>query len=327
MYIVTGGAGFIGSALVSGLNAQGIEDILIVDELGDSLKWKNLLGLKYEDYLHKDLFIQYIRSGHLPDVNLENISGIVHMGACSATTEEDMDFLMENNVKYTRDLARFAVDNRIRFIYASSAATYGDGSQGYSDSLESVPGLVPLNRYGYSKQLFDLWAMNNNMFGKIAGLKFFNVYGPNEYHKGSMKSVPFGAYHQIKDTGKVKLFKSYRPDYQDGEQKRDFIYVKDCVETMIWLLNTPEVNGLFNLGTGNARSWNDLARAVFSAMNVEPSIEYIDMPDNLIKQYQYFTQAEMSSLAAAGCPVKFHSLEDGIRDYVQNYLSAENPYC
>lgn len=326
MHIITGGAGFIGSALVSKLNELGISDILIVDELGDSLKWKNLPGLTYVDYLHKDAFIEYIRDGHIPGVDLENITSIVHMGACSATTEEDMDFLMENNFKYTRDLARFAVDNRIRFIYASSAATYGDGAQGYSDSPEEISKLRPLNRYGYSKQLFDIWAHNNNFLGKIVGLKFFNVYGPNEYHKGSMKSVPYSAFHQVQDTGKVKLFRSYRPDYQDGEQKRDFIYVKDCVDTMVWLLNSPEVNGLFNLGTGEARSWNDLARAVFAALGKEPNIEYIDMPENLIKHYQYFTQADVAGIKAAGCPVQFHSLEDGVRDYVQNYLSSENPY-
>ena len=326
MYIVTGGAGFIGSVVVSKLNAAGISDILIVDNLGTSQKWLNLLGKQYSDYLHKDEFIEHIRSGNLPGISTESIAGIIHMGACSSTTEEDMDYLMENNFKYSRDLARFAVDNKIRFIYASSAATYGDGADGYSDAIEHMENLKPLNRYGYSKQIFDLWALNNGFVDKIAGLKFFNVYGPNEYHKGSMVSVPYLAFHQIQDSGKVRLFRSYREDYADGEQKRDFVYVKDCADVMLWLLENPDTNGIFNLGTGNARSWNDLAGAVFSALDLEPNIEYIDMPDKLIKQYQYFTEATMNSLESTGCPVKMHSLEDGVRDYVSKHLNSQQEY-
>lgn len=327
MYIVTGGAGFIGSVVVSKLNEAGITDILIVDNLGTSTKWKNLIGKQYSDYMHRDAFIAHVRAGNIPNISIESITGIIHMGACSATTEENLDFLMENNFKYTRELARFAADNRIRFIYASSAATYGDGSHGYSDDINKIPDLRPLNRYGYSKQLFDYWSLTNGYIDEIVGLKFFNVYGPNEYHKGSMVSVPYLAYNQIKTSGTVKLFKSYRSDYADGDQKRDFIYVKDCADVIFWLLNNPDVNGIFNLGTGTARTWNDLARAAFTALGKASAIEYIEMPENLIKQYQYFTQADMQALKNTGCPVPIRSLEEGVKDYISNYLEAGSQFC
>ena len=322
MFVVTGGAGFIGSAFVAKLNEEDCEEILIVDELGDSSKWQNLVGKAYLDYLHKDAFLPALAQGKFKG----NISGIVHMGACSSTTETDADFLLENNFRYTQQLAEHCLERNIRFIYASSAATYGDGSLGYSDADDDQETFRPLNRYGYSKQLFDLWAIRNNVQNDLVGLKFFNVYGPNEYHKGSMQSVVHRAYHQVKNEGSVKLFRSYRPDYKDGEQKRDFIYVKDCVEVMWWLLNHSNTNGIFNLGTGKARSWNELASGVFAALGKDPNIEYIDMPENLRHQYQYFTEATMTKLEESGCPLPHYSLEEGIQDYVQQHLEKEWPY-
>jgi ADP-L-glycero-D-manno-heptose 6-epimerase len=254
------------------------------------------------------------------------ISAILHMGACSSTTERDADYLWKNNFLYTRTLAEWAVQRNIRFIYASSAATYGDGKQGFSDDNNKINLLKPINMYGYSKQLSDLWVLRKKLESKMAGIKFFNVFGPNEYHKGDMTSVIFKAFHQIKETGKVKLFKSYKKEYKDGGQMRDFVYVKDCVNVMWWLFNNPMANGIFNLGTGKARTWNDLIKAVFAAMKKKTNIEYIAMPEALRNQYQYFTQAEMKKLRSAGCPVKFSSLEDSVRDYVVNYLQKTDPH-
>ncbi|MEN6624274.1 MAG: ADP-glyceromanno-heptose 6-epimerase [Smithella sp.] len=322
MIIVTGGAGFIGSAFVWKLNQEGFEDIVIVDHLGKKDKWKNLVNRRFAEYIHKDDFLNLIHQDHLPFA----VTGIVHMGACSSTTERDADYLWHNNYAYTRSLANWAIKRDIRFIYASSAATYGDGNQGFSDDHSKITSLRPINMYGYSKQVFDLWSLRNSLTGKIAGIKFFNVYGPNEYHKEDMTSVIFKAFHQIKQTGSVKLFKSYKPEYQDGGQLRDFVYVKDCVNSLWWLLEHPEINGIFNLGTGKARSWNDLIRAVFAAMGKEPNIEYIEMPQELRNQYQYFTEAKMDKLKAAGCPVSFASLEESVNDYVVNYLMKDDPY-
>lgn len=319
MYVVTGGAGFIGSAFLHKLNQEGIEDIIVVDELGTSPKWLNLLGKGYIDYIHKDQFLEHLESGRYRG----QISCIVHMGACSATTEENADYLMENNFHYTRTLCEYCLDNGVRFIYASSAATYGDGSLGFSDDYEKTSTYRPLNRYGYSKQLFDLWCIRKKVTDSVVGLRFFNVYGPNEDHKGSMRSVVHKAYHELKDSGEISLFRSYRPDYKDGEQKRDFIYVKDCTETLWWFTNNTRTNGIFNLGTGKARSWNDLANSICTALGVESRIRYKEMPENLINQYQYFTEAEMRNLENSGCPLPQTSLEDGVRDYVLNYLEAE----
>ncbi|MCK9241088.1 ADP-glyceromanno-heptose 6-epimerase [Desulfocurvus sp.] len=322
MHIVTGGAGFIGSAFVWKLNGMGITDIVVVDELGTSESWKNLVGLRYADYLHKDAFLDLVLHDELPF----DVDSVTHMGACSATTELDADYLMENNYRYSVTLAAWCLEHDVRFINASSAATYGDGSRGFSDDEARLGELRPLNMYGYSKQLFDLWARREGVLGSLASLKFFNVFGPNEYHKGDMMSVVCKAHTQIGQTGRLKLFKSYHPDYPDGGQMRDFVYVKDCVDVMWWLLQHPEVGGVFNVGTGQARTWNDLARSVFAAMNLPENIDYIDMPEQLRGKYQYFTQAEMAKLAATGCPVRFTSLEDAVKDYVQGYLAREERY-
>jgi ADP-L-glycero-D-manno-heptose 6-epimerase len=322
MIVVTGGAGFIGSAFVAKLNSEGITDIIIVDDLGESDKWKNLVHRRYDDYIHKDHFIEMIEEDNLPF----GIEAIIHMGACSSTTERDADYLMENNFHYTCCLADRAVERKVRFIYASSAATYGDGAQGFSDADEVTPTLRPINIYGYSKQLFDLWALKRGMADRMAGIKFFNVFGPNEYHKEDMTSVIFKAFQQIRETGKVRLFKSYEPQYPDGGQMRDFVYVKDCVGVLWWLLNHPEACGIFNLGTGKARTWNDLIQAVFAAMMIPTQIEYIEMPLAIRDQYQYFTEAKMDKLKKTGCPAVFRSLEDSIYDYVVNHLQKANPY-
>lgn len=315
MIIVTGGAGFIGSVVVSYLNSKGRDDIIIVDNLGKTEKWKNLVGKRYEEYIHKDRFIEELLEDSFP-----KIDAIIHMGACSATTELDADYLYQNNTEYTMILADYCLAKDIRFIFASSAATYGDGSKGYSDDHLEIPKYRPLNMYGYSKQLMDEIAIRSGLIDSICGLRFFNVYGPNEYHKNEMTSVIFNSYHQIKKGGKVKLFKSYKKEYEDGEQKRDFIYVKDVAKIIWWLLKNPKVNGIYNIGTGNARSWNDLAKAVFSAMEQEANIEYIEMPDQLQGKYQYFTEAETDKIVEAGWDIGFTSLEDGAKDYVQNYL-------
>jgi ADP-L-glycero-D-manno-heptose 6-epimerase len=310
--IVTGGAGFIGSAMVWQLNRLGVEDVIVTDLLGTDAKWKNLVPLRFSEIITPETLLK--------DPAAFDADAIVHMGACSATTERDASYLLENNYRYTKTLAEYAVGKDIRFIYASSAATYGAGEHGFDDDPEMRKKLAPLNMYGYSKQLFDLYAERTGLLQKIVGLKFFNVFGPNEYHKESMTSVPHNAFHTVQTEGVIRLFKSYREDYQDGEQVRDFIYVKDVTATMAWLLANPAINGLYNLGTGQARSWNALAKAVFAAVGKPENIEYIPMPDNLIGQYQYKTEASMERLQSAGCPVNFHDLEDTIRDYVQGYL-------
>ncbi|MGD9486948.1 MAG: ADP-glyceromanno-heptose 6-epimerase [Calditrichaceae bacterium] len=316
MIIITGAAGFIGSCVVSKLNKEGMNDIIAVDALRENDKWKNLRNLSFSDYLDRDQLHSYLEQNH-------NIDAIIHMGACSATTEKDANYLMENNYRYTLRLAEYSVKNNVRFIYASSAATYGSGDTGYDDDESAIHTLQPLNMYGYSKQIFDLKARREGWFDKITGLKFFNVYGPNEYFKDDMSSVVFKAFNQINDTGAVKLFKSHRPDFKDGEQLRDFVYITDVVNVIWYLLSKPKVNGLFNVGSGNARSFKDLVTATFKAMNLETNIKYIDMPENIRDRYQYYTQAEISKLRKAGYDQKMHTLEEGITDYVQNYLMDE----
>lgn len=322
MHIITGGAGFIGSAMLWELNRHGVEDVIIVDNLAKTEKWKNLVNLRYAEYLHRDDFEQMLRQDKVPWAP----KAVIHMGACSATTESDADFLMKNNFSYSRLLCKFALRHRARFINASSAATYGDGKLGFDDDLAAIDKLRPLNMYGYSKQLFDLWAKRERLFEQIVSLKFFNVYGPNEYHKGDMMSVACKTYRQITENGRTRLFKSYRPDYEDGRQMRDFVYIKDCTALMWQLLRNRSVNGLFNVGSGRARSWLDLVNAVFAAMGRTPDIEFIEMPENLRGKYQYFTQANMSRLAQALPHFKFTGLEEGVDDYVQKYLTRENSY-
>ena len=319
--IITGGAGFIGSAIVWAFNRKNFDDILIVDELGKTEKWQNLVNLKFADFIHKDDFISQIEMGQF-----DNIDGIIHMGACTDTTQKDADFLLWNNYEYTKILANWCVELNKRFVYASSAATYGDGSLGFSDKEEFIPDLHPLNMYAYSKQLFDLWALRNNLFDKIAGIKYFNVFGPNEYHKGDMRSVVNKAFEQISSTGKVRLFKSYNPKYPDGGQMRDFVYVKDAVDMTIFLYEHPKINGIFNCGTGKARTFEDLAKAVFSAMDKPENIEYVDMPTELREKYQYFTQADINKIRKIGYSKRFASLEDAVSDYIKNYLMTEDKY-
>lgn len=316
MIVVTGGAGFIGSAIVQELNNRGISGILVVDDVDHEEKAKNLTAVQYANLQGKADFLQAIQSRSLTS----SITAIIHMGACSSTTETDREFLTQNNFEYTRDLAEFSLERGIRFIYASSAATYGDGAQGYLDDDSRLDSLRPLNLYGESKQRFDLWAREKGAFDKIVGLKYFNVYGPNEYHKGDMQSLVRKGFFQVRETGTIRLFKSYKPEYADGGQERDFLYIKDAVAMTLFFLDRPEVGGLFNVGSGTARNWNHLAKALFSALGRKPNIEYIEMPPSIRDQYQYHTQAEMGKIRKAGCDAPITSLEGGIKDYVQNYL-------
>lgn len=316
MIVVTGGAGFIGSAIVWKLNSLGNDNIIIVDELGTTDKWKNLVGLKFREFIHKDDFISAI----VEDTIEFPIETIIHMGANSSTTEKDADHLFTNNYLYTQELAKYSISNSIRFIYASSAATYGNGLLGFDDDESKLETLRPLNMYGYSKHLFDLWAKKNNVLDRIVGIKYFNVYGPNEYHKGDMRSVVHKAFEQVRDTGKVNLFKSFNPKFKDGEQVRDFVYVKDAVDMTLDFLEKPTINGIFNVGSGKARTWNDLVTALFKALDKPVNIEYIDLPEHLREKYQYFTEANLNKIKSAGYNKSLTSLEDGVNDYVKNYL-------
>ena len=315
MIVVTGGAGFIGSALVHALNRRGHTDICIVDVEDHPEKNNNLAPLKYLSLVSPEPFLEQVLAGSLPGVDT-----LFHLGACSSTTETDIEFLDRNNFQFTRHLAQYCLDQDIRFIYASSAATYGDGRQGYSDDVSQLETLKPLNPYGQSKQDFDVWARQEGVLGRMVGLKYFNVFGPNEYHKEDMRSMVLKGYEQIRDTGKIRLFKSYKPEYGDGEQVRDFIYVQDAVAMTLFFQDHPEINGLFNVGSGEARCWNDLARAIFGALNREPVIEYIEMPESIRDQYQYHTCAKTDKIRNAGYDRPTLSLEDAVNDYVNHYL-------
>lgn len=320
MIVVTGGTGFIGSALIWALNRRGEDDILVVDHLRHTEKWKNLVGLRFTDYLDKSVFIDRLCRGQFGD----RIRAILHMGACSATTEKDADYLMENNYRYTARIATWRESHpACRLIYASSAATYGDGSGGYADDETALDQLRPLNMYGYSKHLFDLLALRRGWLKDIVGLKYFNVFGPNEYHKGDMRSVVNKAYPQVRDHGVIRLFKSHRPDYRDGEQLRDFIYVKDAVAMTLFFLERSGIGGIFNIGTGRARSWNDVAAALFKAAGQPLAIEYIPMPEDLQGKYQYHTCADLTKLRAAGWSQVCRDLDAAVDDYVRNYLAPE----
>jgi len=318
MIIVTGGSGFIGSAIVWQLNSRGIDDIVVVDHLEEVEKWKNLVPLRFSDYLDKSDFIKKLEAGYFGN----SIKAIFHMGACSSTTEKDADYLIENNYRYTARIAMWHEKHPgCRFVYASSAATYGDGQQGYRDKEDELHILRPLNMYGYSKHMFDLLALRKGWLQHIVGLKYFNVFGPNEYHKDDMRSVVNKAYPIVRDKGNICLFKSYRDDYKDGEQLRDFIYVKDVVEMTLFFLDNPEINGIFNIGTGNARSWNQVAASLFQAVGKPLNIEYIPMPDALKGKYQYYTCADMTKLQSAGCQHACMDIDMAVKEYVRNYLN------
>jgi ADP-L-glycero-D-manno-heptose 6-epimerase len=308
-YIITGGAGLIGSNIVEELNRIGETDIILVDHLGISEKWKNLTRLQYSDYIEKDKFLNMVLSGE----SFSKVTHLIHLGACSSTTETNASYLIENNYKYTQTLASFAITRGIRFIYASSAATYGLGENGYSENLSS--NLKPLNMYGYSKHMYDLYAQRFRLLDKITGLKYFNIFGFGEFHKGEMKSVVLKGYDQIKKTGKLQLFKSYISDFKDGEQKRDFLYVKDAAKITLHLLHGNHY-GIFNVGRGVAESWLSLANALFQSLNLKPNIEFIEMPEYLKPKYQYYTKAETEKLKSTGYSMNFMSLEESVSDYV-----------
>ena len=315
MIIVTGGAGCIGSAIIWALNKRGMADIILVDEVGHPEKAKNITSLNYYRLENKDFFLSRIMNSDIP----WSIDAIIHMGGCSSTIERDESFLTKNNFDYTKLLATYALNKNIRFIYASSAATYGNGEKGFSDEVDFST-LNPLNLYGQSKQRFDTWAQEQGALDRIVGLKYFNVFGPGEYHKKEMQSMVRRGYLQVLDSGKIRLFKSYNPNYGDGEQERDFLYVKDAVEMTLFFLDNSAISGIFNAGTGVARTWNDLSKAVFKAMNREVSVEYIDMPASIRDQFQYKTCAKIDKIRNVGYSKPITSLEEATTDYIQNYL-------
>lgn len=312
---VTGGAGFIGSAIVWALNQRGIDDVYIVDRLDTSEKWKNLVPLRYRDYIDADEFEE--RAIQRP-ASLANVSTVFHLGACSSTTETDAAYLMRNNFQYTKHLAHWAVDHGIRFVYASSAATYGALERDLRDDAD-LDTLRPLNMYAYSKQLFDKYARDHGLLDQITGIKYFNVFGPNEQHKGDMRSLVDKAFHQIREHGSIKLFRSHRPDFRDGEQQRDFIYIKDAVPMTIHLAQA-DARGIYNVGSGVASTWLDLVRPIFRAMDVPERIDFIDMPVTLRDKYQYCTCATIERLRASGYTEPITPLSQAVDDYVRNYL-------
>jgi len=310
--IVTGGAGFIGSAVVWRLNELGYEDILIADRLDDTDKWKNLVPLRFADYIDGYDLLETLD-------DLKDVKTVFHLGACSSTTETDADHMIRNNYQYTQDLADWSVRNEIRFIYASSAATYGDGSAGMNDGTESLNRLRPLNVYGYSKHMFDQYAARAGMFDRIVGLKYFNVFGPNEDHKGDMRSLVSKAFGQISSTGKLQLFKSGNPDYADGEFGRDFVYVKDAVDMTLHFIES-RASGLFNVGSGRMNTWNALADAIFKALDLPKNVEFVEMPEHLRDRYQYHTKADLTRIRNAGYAADTTELDAAVSDYVRNYL-------
>lgn len=323
MYIVTGGAGFIGSATVWMLNRRGIDDIWIVDDLAADASWKNLAGLRFAEIMGSEEFLRFVEArGRLPD----GAAALVHLGACSNTVERNAGYLLMNNYRYSVRLAQAALATKCRMLVASTAAVYGDGEWGNDDGVDGIHRLRPLNMYGYSKLLFDRWMVRRKAVDRLAALRFYNVYGPNEYHKGEMASMAYKAYGQIRERGSARLFKSYRAEYADGGQMRDFVYIKDVVDVLWWFLERPEANGFFNVGSGVAESWNSLIEAVFSELRLPVRIEYIDMPDALRGQYQYHTRADTSRLRRAGYAGEFRAIRDGVNDYIVNHLTNGEPY-
>lgn len=328
MIVVTGAAGFIGSVVAGELNKKGYNDLILVDDFSKKEKEKNYIDLKYNSLVDREIFFEWFMENH------GKVEFVVHLGARTDTTEFDWNVFVKLNVEYTQTMFSLCAEYQIPLVYASSAATYGDGELGYDDAHEVVEKLQPLNPYGRSKNEVDKWILKQEKCPPFwAGLKFFNVYGPNEYHKGRMASVIFHSFNQINETGKVKLFRSHRPDFKDGQQLRDFIYVKDIANVIIWMIgqqtsSASNLNslhsGLYNLGTGKARSFYDLAANTFNAMERDVNIEFIDIPEDIRDKYQYFTEANMSKLKASGYDKEFTSLEDGVADYVKNYLKHRN---
>jgi ADP-L-glycero-D-manno-heptose 6-epimerase len=313
--LVTGGAGFIGSALVNALNKEGLTNIHIVDKLGSDEKWKNLVPLKFSDYMEAEELLQQVKGTSRNPYSL-----ILHLGACSSTTETDAAYLVKNNFDFTYELAQHALHSQTRFVYASSAATYGDGSQGMDDKDPDLYKLRPLNMYGYSKHMFDTQAQAKGWLNTITGLKYFNVFGPNENHKDDMRSLVNKAFHQIEKRNRLELFKSHRPDYEHGMQTRDFLYIKDAVDMTLHLASKKDATGLYNLGSGQANTWIDLAKAIFAAMDRTPQIDFVDMPEAIREKYQYHTQADISKLRETGFDQEITPLAEAVQDYIQNYL-------
>ena len=326
MILVTGGAGFIGSALIWALNQKGYRDIVVVDHLGLGSKWQNLSKRELDFVVPKDQFFTWLTA----EEQRSSIEAVFHLGACSSTTERDADYLMQNNVLFSKRLWDYCTERNIPFLYASSAATYGAEELNFSDAPERIAELRPINKYGWSKQLFDGWALRQSKTPAAwFGFKFFNVYGPNEYHKGAQASVVYHAFPQVRERGKLKLFQSYRPDIAHGEQKRDFVYVKDVIKVMLhfWEKASQIPSGVYNLGTGQPRTFKDLGQAVFAALGQTSNFDWIAMPESLRDQYQYFTAADLTRLRRdAGYVEAFTSLEAGVQDYVENYLLQADPY-
>lgn len=327
MFVVTGGAGFIGSNILEALERRHKRPLVVVDRLREGVKWRNISKREVTDIVTPEHIFDFL------DSHRRKIEAVIHMGAVSATTEQDADKIVTNNFNLTIALYKWCAVHGVRFIYASSAATYGDGSHGFDDnaSIEHLSLLQPLNAYGWSKHLFDRRlarqiSENRQTPPQFVGLKFFNVYGPNEYHKGGQSSVVSQVYPHARENAYFSLFKSHHPDYEDGGQLRDFVYIDDCVDVIMWLLDNPQVSGLFNLGTGKARTFRDLAAAVYKALGKEPQIRFVDTPMAIRNKYQYFTEARMDRLREAGYAKPFTSLEDGVTKYVQQYLSQPDPY-
>ncbi len=321
MIVITGAAGFIGSALVAKLNSENFKDLVLVDDFSNEQKNKNITNKDFSIKIHRDIFPEWLKLNH------KFVEFIFHIGARTDTTEFNYEIFEKLNVNYTKALWQLSVEYGLPMVYASSAATYGGGEFGYKDDESIIDQLKPLNPYGISKNEFDKWAITQQQKPYFwAGLKFFNVYGPNEFHKKRMASVIFHSYHQIKETGKIKLFKSHREGISDGEQKRDFIYVKDICDVLFFLMHHRKDSGIYNLGTGEARSFNDLAKSTFKALNINENIEYIDTPEDIRDKYQYFTQADMTKLISIGYTKPFTSLEQGVSDYVSNYLMKDLYY-
>jgi ADP-L-glycero-D-manno-heptose 6-epimerase len=315
--LVTGGAGFIGSALIWALNQRGLDNILVCDLLGTDEKWRNLVPLRFLDYIEAADLPQLLETNAAV---VQGIDTIFHLGACSATTEKDASYLIRNNFEFTKRLAHWSLENGARFVYASSAATYGDGAQGMDDLTADLHTLRPLNMYGYSKHMFDVYAQKHGFLDQIVGLKYFNVFGPNEWHKADMRSLVNKAYDQVRATGRLQLFRSHHPDYRDGEQMRDFLYVKDAVAMTLHLAETPSAGGLFNLGSGEANTWLTLANSLFGAMDLTPQIDFIDMPETIRPNYQYYTKASIEKLRSTGYTANVTPLAQAVADYTKNYL-------